>query len=473
MALPAELFPEAISPKQIIFILMTIGFFVVAIPLSMKYKWMDRVSLAALLYVATNPIDITLFSYTNYRGDIRGIEFGMIDWFTILLAITMTNSHHWRKHKLYFRSKNEFLMGVYLIYSFMSIGFAIVPQFAFFGFTKLIRAYAMFWVAYNYIRSEKDLKFVVYCLIGLTFNNFLQVLLDKYMRGIFPPKASFPHQNTLSTHQNMMNFIIFAFFLQETRKIIDKTSMLYGAALAAGSLTTLATLSRGGMATMVMGYGVIVVLSFLLRQKPVKQQKKRKILGLMSLLSIPVLAFVLPPILNRFETAPKESAEARHSFNDVAREMGTDHFFGIGLNNYSFAGKYMEYAEKLPGLDRGGIAHHIYWLHFAELGIIGVTAYILMSLGFILIIFNFVRKRRDSPEGIFAIGVFVSLSIFALIGTLEWLYRQIQITVMYFSFAGFALSLERVEKESIKENKNKKIKQMLLYRMYHSLNNKR
>ncbi|RMH61407.1 MAG: hypothetical protein D6678_03675, partial [Zetaproteobacteria bacterium] len=60
--------------------LMTAGYFAVALPLALKYKWMDRFCVAVIFYMSTAPIDLTLFSYTNYRGDIRGIEFGVIDW---------------------------------------------------------------------------------------------------------------------------------------------------------------------------------------------------------------------------------------------------------------------------------------------------------------------------------------------------------------------------------------------------------
>ncbi len=473
MNLPPELFPEAISLKQLVFLGMTIGFFVVMIPLSMKFKWMDRVSMAAMLFMATSPIDVTFFSYTNYRGDIRGIEFGMTDWFAILLAIIMTNAPHWRKHRLYFRNPNEFLMGIYLLYCFTSIFTAVVPQFAFFGFTKLLRAYLTFWVAYNYVRTEKDLRFILACVIGLTFYNFIQVLLDKYMRGLFPPRSPFLHQNTLSTFQNILNFIIFAFFLQESNKVFDKKNLLYWAALGTGSLTTVATLSRGGMATMVIGYMMIVAMSFFLKQHSSKQKKKLSALGVISLISLPILAFILPPIINRFQNAPKESAEARHVFNDLAYQLGTDYFFGIGLNNYSFAGKYMQYSQDLPSIDQGGLAHHIYWLHFGELGIIGLLSFVLMMAGFIFILFKFVLKRADSTERIFGIGLLTAFCIFALIGTLEWLFRQIQITVIYFTLAGVAMSLTRIEKNSQKERKMEKIRRHYLYRLWSMQRSKR
>src|SRR5210317_379321 len=100
MPLPPHIFPEPISLKQVIFVLMTLSYFVVAIPLARKFAWMERVCIAGILFMAINPVDVTFFSHTGYRGDIRGIEFGVTDWFTITLIVTMKSAPRWRKRQL-------------------------------------------------------------------------------------------------------------------------------------------------------------------------------------------------------------------------------------------------------------------------------------------------------------------------------------------------------------------------------------
>jgi hypothetical protein len=102
----------------------------------------------------------------------------------------------------------------------------------------------------------------------------------------------------------------------------------------------------------------------------------------MFVLSLPALAVILPPVIKRFETAPVESGESRHEANIASSNMGHDYFFGVGINNYSYAINYMPYGEHLFPLDRG-IAHHIFWLHYAELGLIGVILYVLLTATFI------------------------------------------------------------------------------------------
>ena len=466
MTLPPELFPEPIQVKQLIFVAMTIGFLAVAIPMTIRFSWMEKVCVAGIFFMAINPVDVTFFSYTNYRGDIRGLEFGVTDWLAITLIITMLKAPRWQQRKLYYRNPNEWWMALYLAWSALTIATAVVPQFAFFGVTKLIRAYATFWVAYNYLRSEEDLRFIIWCVVGVTFYSFSQVLMDKYVRGTFPPRGSFPHQNSLATFQNMLNFIIFAVLMQDSEKLFDKRSLIYWAALGAGVLTSVATLSRGGMATLVLGCAMIAVLSFFLKQKPTKNKKKLSAIGLMLLLSLPALAVILPPIIQRFETAPKESAESRHLANDASAMMGQEYFFGVGINNYSYAVNFMRFGEDagLGPLDRG-IAHHIFWLHYAEMGSVGVILYVLMTGTFLWIALRFILKRQDSLERVVAIGIFVAFVINWFVGTLEWLFRQIQITVAYFAFAGFVTSLDRLERDRLKQEKEQRKRLALWYQM--------
>jgi hypothetical protein len=464
LPLPAEIFAEAISLKQLVFVFMTIGFLLVAIPMAIKFSWMDRVCVAGIMFMAINPVDVTFFSHTLYRGDIRGLEFGVTDWLSITMIIAMLSAPRWRKRKLYTRNSNELWMLLYLALCTLSVVSALIPQFAFFGVTKLLRAYATFWIAYNFIRSEDDLRFIIWCVVGLSFYSFFQVLMDKYVLGVYPPRGSFPHQNGLATFQNMMNFIIFAFLMQDSTKLFDKRTLVYWAAFGAGTLTTLSTLSRGGIATFVLGCALIVVLTFFLKQHSTKIKKKFAAIGVMFLLSLPVLVIVLPEVIKRFETAPVESKEGRHVANLASANMGHDYFFGVGINNYSYAINYMPYGQHIAPMDRG-IAHHIFWLHYAELGIFGVILYILLTGTFMWIALRFIMKRGDSLERVFAIGVLTAFVINWLIGTLEWNFRIIQITLAYFMLAGFVTSLDRVERERFMQNRDKKRRLALRSRM--------
>lgn len=465
MPLPPELFPEPISLKQIVFVLATLVFLAGAIPAAIRFPWVERVCVAGILFMAINPVDVTFLSYTNYRGDIRGVEFGVTDWLTITLAASMYLAPRWKRRRLYYRHPNQIIVALYISWLLVSVATATVPQFAFFGVTRVLRAYLLFWVAYNWLRSEEDVRFVIWVVVGITFYSFWQVLMDKYTRGIFPPRGSFPHQNSLVTFQNVMNFIVFAALMGDSPKLFDRRNLIYWGALGAGSLTSVATLSRGGMATMVMGYMFMIPMLFFLKQKGAMLKKKGAALGVMFIAALPALAVVLPEIIKRFETAPPESAHARDVFNELAKEMGDSSIFGIGLNNYSFAGGFLHYRDSLPNIDQGGLAHHIYWLHFAELGPIGVTLFVLLMLGFMLPMVRFILQRREGIERILAVGILTGFVIAMLIGKLEWNWRQTQLMMTYFMLAGFALALPRVERERLDGVRRKRQMQQYLLAM--------
>jgi len=434
---------------------MTLGYFAVALPAVVRFAWVEKICIAGIIFMSINPIDITIFSYTNYRGDIRGIEFGVTDWFLFSLLYSMYFSPRWRSRKISYTMPNSILAWSYFGLCAISIFTAIVPQFAFFGFTRLIRAYLLMWVAFNWIRSTNDLQFIIWCVLGISAYSFVGVLNDKYIKGTFPPRGSFPHQNSLATFQNFMNVIVFAFLIGDRGRLFEKKTLFYWIALGSGTLTTLATLSRGGLATMFVGYFIVFFAVTLLKSRPTVRKKKWKIIGILTGLSIPMLGFLLPPIINRFLNAPKESAEARDIFNEVARELGEQRFFGVGLNNYSYAG-VTEYSEVLGLVDAGGLAHHIYWLHYAELGILGPILWTLFMLSFIYFCAKYTLQRKSNTETLFAIGVGTGIFLAMLIGTLEWNFKQTSLCFTYLMFGGFVLSMGRVEKSRMKEERLKK-----------------
>jgi hypothetical protein len=140
-------------------------------------------------------------------------------------------------------------------------------------------------------------------------------------------------------------------------------------------------------------------------------------------------------IINRFVNAPKESELARKLFNQAAKAMADEHPFGIGINMYSYMLDRGGYADRFgiePG-DRNGIAHHIYWLTSAELGYVGVTAYVLVLL---TVFFSALRlATRKGVEGEMGVGIMAGLGVTYLQGFAEWIARQ---TTMSYAFWGLA-----------------------------------
>ena len=348
-----------VETKQLIFLAMTATFIPVASWFGIKYKWAERLLVVGAFFSTSYLIDINFVSMEWYRGDTRGFEFGVTDWMVISLIIVMAGSPRWRKQKLDLFPPNSPLMLTYLGLALISLVMAYVPVYAGFGFFKLLRAFAVYWVAYNYMRSEEDIEFILMILVGIVAMEFLFVLKQRFS-GVYRAPGTTPHSNTLAVYINMFNMLFFSFMLGEK----SKRALIYWACVGMGSLMVLATFSRGALVTMVLGYALVVMLSFYDRVKA----HKGKIIGILCLAALPVVIKVAPAIIDRFLTAPEESGESRSLANEAAIAMANDNLFGVGINNYSYAINETEYISFIDNPMDRGIVHNIYLLHACEMG---------------------------------------------------------------------------------------------------------
>lgn len=446
--------------KQLIFLAITFTFIPIAAWFGITYKWAERLLVIGVFFSTSYLIDINFVSMEWYRGDTRGFEFGVTDWMVISLIIVMAFSKRWRNRKLDLFPPNAPLMLMYLGLAFISLLVAYVPVYAGFGFFKILRAFAVYWVAYNYLRSEEDIEFVLMILAGIVAMEFLFVLKQRFS-GIYRAPGTTPHSNTLAVYINMFNMLFFSFMLGEK----SKRALIYWACVAMGSVMVLATFSRGALVTMVLGYVLVVMLSFYDRVKA----HKSKVIGLLFLAAIPVVIKVAPAIIDRFLNAPEASGESRHLANDAAIAMANDHLFGVGINNYSHAINETDYIRFIDNPVDRGIVHNIYLLHASEMGWPGLIVFLLMIGNFFLIGLRMVRKRRDNTLSFFATGIVVAMFTLWFQSSLEWLFRQTYVTVQFFMLAGFLAALARIDKQMVQERKLAVARRLALVRWWHDL----
>jgi len=310
---------------------------------------------------------------------------------------------------------------------------------------------AVYWVAYNYLRSEDDLRFFLMVLAAMVAFQFLLVLQDR-MHGIYRAKGSTPHSNTLAMYINMMNMIFLSFVLGDSKA--GRRRYIYWGALGMGTLIVLATFSRGALAMMVIGYGLVTLLSVYDRPRP----HKFKVVGLMVLAALPLVIRVAPAIIERFETAPEGAEASRHQANDAAYAMVKDTFFGVGLNNYSHVINETGYARFIPlESDRGSVPN-IFWLHASEMGWPGLVVFLLMIANFFLMGIRYLLRRQDDITSWMATGIFVGMITLWLQSLLEWAFRQTYLTVEFFLLAGFLAALPRLERSMRRERRNRKLR---------------
>jgi len=437
--------------KQLIFLGMTLTFIPVAAWFGIRYRWAERMLVAGALFSTCYLIDINFVSMEWYRGDTKGFEFGVTDWMIISLIIVMAKAPRWRKKRPEALPPNATLMLAYFFLAVLSIFVAYVPVYAGFGVFKILRAMAVYWVAYNYLRSEEDLRFFLMVLAGMVALQFLLVLQDR-MNGIYRAKGSTPHSNTLAMYINMMNMVFLSFVLGDANA--GRRRYIYWGALGMGTVIVLATFSRGALAMMVMGYGLVTLLSTWDRPRP----HKFKTVGLMFLAALPLIIKVAPAIIERFETAPEAAEASRHQANDAAYAMAKDTFFGVGLNNYSHVINETGYARFIPLESDRGIVHNVFWLHASEMGWAGLVVFLLMIGNFFLMGLRYMLRRKDDITSWMAIGIFAGMTTLWVQSLLEWAFRQTYLTVEFFLMAGFLAALPRLERSMRRERRDRKLR---------------
>jgi len=416
--------------------------------LGITYKWAER-GLVGIAFLSTAfLIDINFYSMEIYRGDSRGYEIGLTDWIMLSLLIVMLTSKRWKNKKITLLPPNSGLLAVYLAIAIISVYVAYVQIYAGFGLLKILRGLMVFVVAYNYLQDEEDLRFIIGVLALIVIIEFVMVI-DQRLSGMYRAKGSTPHSNTLAGYINMINMLFFALLLGDKSR-----PTLYWIVLGLGSLIVLASFSRGAMMAMIVGYLIVIVLSY----KNKFDMRKNGILALMLLLAMPIAIDVGPRVIDRFLNASEASGASRKLANVAAAAMADDHFFGVGLNNYSHAINETHYIEHIDSIVDRGIVHNIYLLHASEMGWIGMIAFCLVIGNFLRLGYRSISASSSELASNVAIGLTTAIVVLSMQGSLEWFFRQTYITIEFFMFAGFLVAIPKV---SVATNRQRKINQYM------------
>lgn len=416
--------------------------------LGITYKWAER-GLVGIAFLSTAfLIDINFHSMEIYRGDSRGYEIGLTDWIMLSLLIVMLTSKRWKNKKITLLPPNSGLLAVYLAIAIISVYVAYVQIYAGFGLLKILRGLMVFVVAYNYLQDEEDLRFIIGVLALIVIIEFVMVI-DQRLSGMYRAKGSTPHSNTLAGYINMINMLFFALLLGDKSR-----PTLYWIVLGLGSLIVLASFSRGAMMAMIVGYLIVIVLSY----KNKFDMRKNGILALMLLLAMPIAIDVGPRVIDRFLNASEASGASRKLANVAAAAMADDHFFGVGLNNYSHAINETHYIEHIDSIVDRGIVHNIYLLHASEMGWIGMIAFCLVIGNFLRLGYRSISASSSELASNVAIGLTTAIVVLSMQGSLEWFFRQTYITIEFFMFAGFLVAIPKV---SVATNRQRKINQYM------------
>jgi O-antigen ligase len=153
-------------------------------------------------------------------------------------------------------------------------------------------------------------------------------------------------------------------------------------------------------------------------------------------------------IAHRFAKAADASWSSRVRANDAVFLMLQDHPAGVGINHFALVNEQGRYEERangapVPDWDLIGIVHNIYLLTLAEMGYVGLLAFLALILVPLWTAFRAGWRGSPTLRGELLLGLGVGLLAMSLMGLLEWGWRQTAVAYLYWIAVGLVGVLSR------------------------------
>ncbi len=406
-----------------IVVLMAIGVSV-ALGVASQSRATWRANIARVLgFVPYISVTLNPISYETYRGDARGLEFTLVDFVALAMAVSLSG-RAWKRPWPVFTV-------LYAMAALASVPAAPSVMFALFAVWKVLRVNRLLATVAQAGQIDDLAARICEGLAAGVIYCAYSALSQRYLHGMMQVKGPFSHQNGLAMACNMVFPVFFAMLLA------GRGGRLANAAIAAAAVATVLTLSRGGIVL----FGVAAVAVFFGSFARRVTGRKLAVVALGALAAGIVLVKSWKTLVERFTKAPEASAEARVMFEDAARRMLHDHPSGIGINQFSrvLDERYADVVG-LPLVDRNGLVHNVYWLTAAEMGYFGIIAFAcLVSMPILYGLYGAVRER--SLRGDLMLGLTVGVAATLMQGKLEWSLRTAQLSYLLWTVGGLIYAL--------------------------------
>ena len=419
--------------KYLFFLIALLGVLPLAYLLTLKRSLMQYAIMGVILPVMMfNQVSINFFSHELYRGTSRGMEVSLI----YLLALAMLLGMWYL-----FKGKSLFPDGgskIYLVYFFLSLLSFLNAEntlFSWFELWKMIMMYLVFLCAYYYFYHYRDFNTVM-VTFGLIASVTFAVVVIQHVKGIHQANGFFPHQNSMGMFMNLIAPVFFAYYFNRNK---GWKRFLFAGFFLMAAAACMRTYSRGAMVCLPLGCTITTLLS--LRYQ--FHMRKIQILLPIFLVCFFGALLLLPNIIKRFETAPKESLMTRQNLAASAWSMMKDEpMLGVGLNNWGIKINppypYCEYRygnKRIAKDFKEGIVETSYLLVGAECGFAALGAYLAWLFYYYICAFKLVKALRRTNLFYIPAGIVGGLTAIYLQSTLEWVMKQqvnfIQMMVLF------------------------------------------
>ena len=418
--------------------------------------------------LVTEYLDINFISRETYRGSTRGIEISFVDILGIILLLTCLLSNRAMNRKLFWPGSLALVI-VYYVYCCFSVATSDPQIFGVFELTKIPRGVLIFLAIAWTVRGRDELNIIVLGVAGAVFFGSAIALEQRYIGGfhrVYGPMSSF---NEFSQYNSIAGPVLAAAVISNLPFF---TRLIAGIGSLAAGVCVMLTISRTGAATYaivifgVMAYGTrAFMLDYMAGKVRITTMGVVCVLILgLGTLGIGVRAgdtimarFGRVTLTDEYVTNDK----GRGMYFRLARLVVQDHFFGVGLNNWSYiitrdyyprlgikSVPYTDTDVSFAGLTKNEVlhmiappAHNLGLLTLGELGYPGFVIFGLVWARWFQMGFLFLWKRSNDIMVRFGVGAFFGISGSFLHNFTEYGFRHTSIFFLMHVLIGALASL--------------------------------
>jgi hypothetical protein len=351
---------------------------------------------------------LTIYSQL-YRGTARGFHFYWAEAAAVVLIFARMTGN-WRQFR--FLPPGLWLYLLYCVAGLISISNAPAETYTWFAFCKALKLSLIFVAAYNFFKTEQDLRFGLTCIGCVMLWELVVVLDQKYVKHIYQVWGTFEHQNSLCMFTILIGMVLLSAGLGPRQRFSNFFLVAYITCAA----IVQSTLSRAGLVIFAFGTVLVIALSLM------DQVTKRRMIVLSALTCVGIVGLTMTAdtIVQRYKDyGNQESSNTRRMLNISSRMMLTEYPLGIGWNNFAqvinrpyYYGDHIDRWQRINGntIDpkyKKGVVESLWWLLLSETGYQGFVTYLLFILLFVWWNIRNVFYYRRRTLGAISIGLLV------------------------------------------------------------------
>lgn len=397
----------------------------------------------------------------EYRGTARGFHLFASELLALVL-IWSEMTGNWKNFRSFPPGMKLYLL--YCFASFLSILNAPMHLYLWFAFIKAIKMSVIFVAAYNFLKQEDDLWFLLRCLAYTMVWECVAVLKMKYVDHVYQVYGTFEHQNALAMFSILVGMVFLAVALGPN----DRRTNFYLAAYVVCAVIVQSTLSRGGLAVFAAGTLAVVLTSLM------ERVTKRRLTVLASLTAIAGLGlmFTMDTIVKRFQDYGNvESQNTRQMLNVAASKMLKEHPLGVGWNNFALTinhpypyGDHIDqyhlmWNNKVDRTYKKGVVESLWWLLLAETGYQGLITYVLFISVVLFWNLRCALYFKHQFLGAVAMGLFWGFLMNYLQSFLERILTQPRNMMLWFILLAVGARIEMWRRSIKRQHKRVRLQQ--------------